>query len=202
MTDSPRKTSTRRPRIAALVTEYRKYSHGQNIVDRLMGGYGWESSWHYPELDVVSLYVDQFPESDLSRERVARYSDLEIYPTITEALILGRDQLAVDGVLLIAEHGQYPKNEQGQTLYPRYEFFREIADVFRHSGRSVPLFCDKHLSWNWEWAREMVATSRQLGFPLMAGSSVPVSRRIPSIDLPWGAEIEEIVGVGVGGIDS
>jgi hypothetical protein len=202
MTDSPHKTSARRPRIAALVTEYRKYSHGQNIVDRLMGGYGWESGWHYPELDVVSLYVDQFPESDLSRERVARYPDLEIYPTITEALILGGDQLAVDGVLLIAEHGQYPKNEQGQTLYPRYEFFREIADIFRRSGRSVPVFCDKHLSWNWEWAREMVATSRQLGFPLMAGSSVPVSRRIPSIDLSWGAEIEEIVGIGVGGIDS
>ena len=26
-------------------------------------------------------------------------------------------------------------------------------------------------------------------------------RRIPSIDMPWGAEIEEIVSVGVGGID-
>ena len=202
MTDSSRKAPTGRPRVAALVTEYRKYSHGQNIVDRLLGGYGWESRWHYPELDVVSLYVDQFPESDLSREREARHPDLKIYPTIAEALTLGGSQLAVDGVLLIAEHGQYPQNEQGQTLYPRYEFFQEAVGVFRRSGRSVPIFCDKHLSWNWEWAREMVATSHQLGFPLMAGSSVPVSRRVPSVDLPWGTEVEEIVGVGVGGIDS
>ena len=200
--DSSRKTPTRRPQIAALVTEYRKYSHGQNIVDRLLDGYGWESRWHYPELDVVSLYVDQFPESDLSRERATRHPGLEIYPTIPEALTRGGGQLAVDGVLLIAEHGQYPRNEQGQTLYPRYEFFRETVDVFRSSGRSVPVFCDKHLSWNWEWAQEMVATSRELSFPLMAGSSVPVSRRVPSIDLPWGAHVEEIVGVGVGGIDS
>ena len=201
-TNRPGERRGTRPRVAALVSEYRKYSHGQNIVDRLMGGYGWESRWHRPALDVVSLYVDQFPENDLSREREARHPDLRIYPSVTEALTLGRDRLAVDGVLLIAEHGDYPKNEQGQTLYPRYEFFRETVDVFRASGRSVPVFCDKHLSWNWEWASEMVATSRELSFPLMAGSSVPVSRRVPSIDLPWGARVEEIVGVGVGGIDS
>ena len=194
--------ATRRPRVAALVTEYRKYSHGQNIVDRLIGGYGWGTRWHHPELDVVSLYVAQFPESDLSREREARHEDLRIYPTIAEALTLGGSKLDVDGVLLIAEHGVYPKNEQGQTLYPRYEFFQQTADVFRSSGRSVPVFCDKHLSWNWEWAQEMVAISGELGFPMMAGASLPISRRVPSIDLPWGAETEEIVGVGVGGIDS
>jgi hypothetical protein len=194
--------AARRPRVAALVTEYRKYSHGQNIVDRLMGGYGWGSRWHQPELDVVSLYVDQFPESDLSRERETRHDDLRIYPTIAEALTLGGNELDVDGVVLIAEHGVYPKNEQGQTLYPRYEFFRQTVDVFRASGRSVPVFCDKHLSWNWEWAQEMVAISHELDFPFMAGSSVPISRRVPSVDLPWGAETEEIVGVGVGGIDS
>lgn len=193
---------TKRPKVAALVTEYRKYSHGQNIVDRLMGGYGWETRWHRPELDVVSLYVDQFPESDLSRERVDRHPDLEIYPTIAEALTLGGESLAVDGVLLIAEHGDYPKNEKGQTLYPRYEFFQQTVEVFRQSGRSAPVFCDKHLSWNWDWAREMVDTSRELGFPFMAGSSLPVCRRIPSVDMPLGAEIEEMVVVGVGGIDS
>lgn len=194
--------ASKRPQIAALVTEYRKYSHGQNIVDRFLGGYGWGSRWYHPEVDLVSLYVDQFPESDLSRERVARYPDLKLYPTIAEALTQGQNQLAVDGVLLIAEHGQYEKNEKGQTLWPRYEFFKETVDVFRSSGRSVPLFCDKHLSWNWDWAEEMVRTSHELGFPMFAGSSLPVCRRIPSIDMPWGADVEEIVSVGVGGIDS
>ena len=143
----------RRPRVAALVTEYRRYSHGQNIVDRLLGGWGWESGWHHPALDIVSLYVDQFPASDLSREREARHEDLRIYPTIGEALTRGGNELDVDGVLLIAEHGEYPLNEQGQTLYPRYEFFQQLTAVFRASGRSVPVFCDKHLSWNWDQAR-------------------------------------------------
>ncbi|MCZ6873316.1 MAG: hypothetical protein O7G88_07250, partial [bacterium] len=139
--------------------------------------------------------------SDLSRERVARYPALKMYPTIAGALTLGGSQLAVDGILLIAEHGQYPNNEKGQTQYPRYQFFRQVVDVFRASGRSVPVFCDKHLSWKWEWALEMVETSRELGFPLLAGSSLPVCRRIPSIDMPWGSQVEEIVSVGVGGID-
>ena len=202
MNDIAQNTSPGRPRIAALVTEYRRYAHGQNIVDRLMGGYGWEGRWHYPELDVVSLYVDQFPENDLSREREARWPDLNIYPTIAEALTLGGSELAVDGVLIIAGHGDYLLNEQGQTLYPRYEFFRETVEVFRRSGRSVPVFNDKHLSWNWTWAEEMVRTSREMGFPLMAGSSIPVCWRIPAIDLPWGAEIEEMLVIGVGGIDT
>jgi hypothetical protein len=104
-------------------------------------------------------------------------------------------------VLLIAEHGRYPKNEKGQTLWPRYEFFMKTVDVFRASSRSVPVFCDKHLSWKWKWAEDMVEASRELGFPMFAGSSLPVCRRIPSVDLPWGAEVEEIVSVGVGGID-
>ena len=196
------KSTAKRPKIAALVTEYRRYSHGQNIVDRLMGGYGWESCWHYPQLDIVSLYVDQFPESDLSRERVERHPDLKMCSTIAEALTLGGGELAVDGVLLIAEHGDYPVNEKGQMLYPRYEFFQQTVEVFRNSGRSVPVFCDKHLSWNWDCAREMVDTSRELDFPFMAGSSLPVSRRIPSVDLPWQAEVEEMLVVGVGNIDS
>ena len=76
-----------------------------------------------------------------------------------------------------------------------------IVDVFRNRGRSVPVFNDKHLSWNWEQALEMVETSRELGFALMAGSSLPVCWRIPSIDMPWGATAEELVSVGVGGID-
>ena len=58
--------------------------------------------------------------------------------------------LAVDGVLLIAEHGDDPANEKGQKLYPRYELFEQILSVFRNSGRTVPVFNNKHLSWNWD----------------------------------------------------
>jgi hypothetical protein len=78
-------------------------------------------------------------------------------------------------------------------LYPRYEFFQKIVDVFKKSGRSVPVFCDKHLSYDRTKAAEMVATSREMNFPLMAGSSLPVTWRRPELELPLGVKMKEAV---------
>ncbi|HEV7999350.1 MAG TPA: hypothetical protein VGP63_05690 [Planctomycetaceae bacterium] len=197
---NPRPTS--RLRLAAVVTEYRKFSHAEHIVDRFLYGYGWEGRHHKPDMDVLSLYVDQRPAGDLSRARAAEFPKLRVVPTIADALTDGGRTLSVDGVLLIGEHGNYPRNEKGQTLYPRYEFFAQIIDVFRKSGQSVPIFNDKHLSWSWDRAQEMVATSRALGFPLMAGSSLPVTRRLPAIDFPYRAEATEVMAIGYGNVDS
>ena len=191
----------RRPRIAALTTIYHKYSHSQHIVDRFLDGYGWESRHHRPPMDVVALYVEQVGENDLSRERARRHPEMKIYPTIADALTQGGSELAVDGVLLIGEHGKYPVNEKGQKLYPRYEYFKQVVEVYRQSGKTAPLFNDKHLSWNWDYARDMADTAKQMGFGFMAGSSLPVTWRQPSVDLPWGAEVEEAVSVWAGGID-
>lgn len=193
----------KRPKVAAIATVYHKYSHAQHIVDRFLEGYGWNSRHHRPPMDLVSLYVDQVnPENDLSADRARRFPQLKIYPTIADALTLGTSSLAVDGVVLIGEHGNYQTNAKGQRQYPRYEFFKQIAAVYRLSGRSAPVFNDKHLSWKWEWAKEMYDLSRELDFGFMAGSSLPVTWRTPALDLPWGAEVEEGMCVGYGGVDS
>ena len=197
-----RPSGKKRPQIAAIVTEYRRWSHAEHILDRFLWGYGWDGRHHYPEMDLVSLYVDQEPENDLSAERTQLFPSLRRYPTIPEALTRGGSKLAVDGVLLIGEHGRYETNEKGQKLYPRYEFFKEIVKVFRDSGRTAPVFNDKHLSWNWDWAKEMVDLARELDFPFMAGSSLSVVPRMPSVDLPLGAEAEEAVSVAVGRPDA
>jgi len=104
-------------------------------------------------------------------------------------------------VLLIGEHGNYPTNEKGQKLYPRYELYQQIIEVFRRSGTSVPVFCDKHLSYSWAKAKKMYDQSRELRFPLMAGSSIPLTVRRPEIDLPLGSRIEHAVGVWYGGVE-
>ncbi len=108
-----------------------RMSHAQHIVDRFLDGYGWNGTHHHPPMDLVALYVDQIGEDDLSRERAMRHPEMEIYPTIAEALTLGGNKLAVDGVVLVGEHGHYPRNDRGQTKYPRYEFFEQITKVFR-----------------------------------------------------------------------
>ena len=191
-----------RPKLAAIITVHRKYSHGQHIVDRFLEGYGWNGAHHHPPMDLVSLYVDQVPKDDLSRDRAARFPAMKIYPSIPEALTLGGSKLAVDGVVIVGEHGDYPRNEKGQTKYPRYEFFQKTLEVFRASGRSVPVFNDKHLSWNWDWAKEMYDASRSMGFAFMAGSSLPVTWRTPSIEMPMGAPVREALTICWGGVDS
>jgi hypothetical protein len=190
-----------RKRLAVVTTEWRYHSHAWHMAERFLVGYPIAGRWHRPPLDVVAAYVDQKPENDLSRKRSEEFG-FPIFPTVAEALRCGGKSLAVDAVLIIGEHGRYPKNEYGQTKYPRYEFFKQVTDVFRRDGRAVPVFNDKHLSWKWEWAKEMVDLSRELRFPLLAGSSLPVTWRMPSIDLPYGAEVEEIVCVAMGGVDS
>ena len=191
-----------RPKLAAVVTTYFKYSHAQHIVDRFLYGYGWMGTHHRPPMDLVSLYVDQVGKDDLSRSRAEQFPSLRICPTIAEALTLGGSKLAVDGVVVVGEHGDYPRNEKGQTQYPRWEFFQQIITVFKDSERSVPMFNDKHLSWNWDWAKQMVDTSREMGFAYMAGSSLPVTWRIPSVEMPLGSRIREALCVGYGGVDS
>jgi hypothetical protein len=191
-----------RPKLAAVVTVYRKYSHAQHIVDRFLDGYGWNSAHHHPAMDLVSLYVDQVGADDLSRERAARHPEMKIYPTIAEALTLGAGKLAVDGVVVVGEHGDYPKTEKGQVQYPRFRFFEEITKVYRDGGRSVPMFNDKHLSWNWNWARQMYDVSREMKFAYMAGSSLPVTWRIPSVEMPLGSRISEALCACYGGVDS
>jgi hypothetical protein len=192
----------KRPKLAAIVTTYFKYSHAQHIVDRFLDGYGWNGAHHMPPMDLMSLYVNQVGDTDLSRERGKRHPSLRLSPNIADALTLGGDKLAVDGVVIVGEHGRYPRNEKGQTKYPRYEFFTEMVKVFKASGRSVPVFSDKHLSWNWDWAKEMYDTSRQMGFPFMAGSSLAVTWRTPQVEMPMGARISEALCVCYGGVDS
>ena len=197
----PARSGARRKKIALLATEVRKYSHAQHFIDRFLEGYGWQGRHHHPPFELAGLYVDQFNEGDLSRERARRHR-VKIYPTIEEALTLGRSQLAVDGVLIIAEHGFYPRTEKGQTRYPRHEFFERTVKVFEASGRAVPVFNDKHLSTDWNECVAMVRASRRLGFPFLAGSSLPVTWRIPSIEVPLNTAMEESVCVCYGGIDA
>jgi hypothetical protein len=191
----------RRPAVAAIVTEYRYYTHADVIVGRILEGYSPNGVRREPRTRIVSMYTDQVPDKDMSRSLAAKHG-FRIWPTVREALTLGGDRLAVDAVLLIGEHGQYPYNDRGQHLYPRYELFEQIVDVMRGSRRAVPLFSDKHLSYSWEKARRMYDWTRELKIPFMAGSSIPVTVRSPYLEIPRGARIEAAVSVGYGPLDA
>jgi hypothetical protein len=190
-----------RKKIAFLGTVVRTHSHAQHFLDRLTEGYAWRGQWATPRVETAGVYIEQFPADDLAHQRARRHG-LRLYPSIAEALTLGGSRLAVDGVVLIGEHGDYPRNDKGQTLYPRYRWFKEVVRVFEESGRVVPVFNDKHLSTSWAECAEMVADSRRLGFPFLAGSSLPVTWRLPALDMPYDADLRESVCLAYGGVDS
>lgn len=190
-----------RRKIALLGTEMRKHSHSQHFIDRMLLGKTWNGTWQPPLVDLASLYIDQFPEGDLAQATAAEH-EVPIFESIEQALTLGGDTLAVDGVVIIAEHGKYPDNDKGQKLYPRYRFFKEVVKVFEKSGRSVPVFNDKHLSTSWKECVEMVEDAKRLGFPFFAGSSLPVTWRLPAFELPHGTPLSESVCVAYGRVDS
>ena len=101
----------------------------------------------------------------------------------------------MDGVLLIAEHGDYPKSSTGNTQYPKRRFWEEILKVFRARNRVVPVFIDKHLADNWTDAKYIYDTAKDLKIPLMAGSSLPGTWRRPPADLKRGKRVREIVAI-------
>ncbi len=186
-------------KIAVVTTVYyRRGSHSEWIAGRLLEGYDYNGKRHEPRVKIVSMYTHQVPENDMSREMAAKHG-FTIYPTVREALTQGGNDLAVDGVVMIGEHGNYHSNIKGQKYYPRWYLYRQIMDVFRKSGRAVPVFTDKHFSVEWNEAKWMYDQSHELGFPLMAGSSLPVIYRIPALELELETPIEKAVALHPGG---
>jgi hypothetical protein len=196
----PKPSTVGRKPLAAICTVYRPLAHAYHIAGRFIQGYARDGAFHVPKEYIRSLYVDQVPENDLSRE-TGRDFGIRLTRSIEDALTDSKGQLAVEGVLLIGEHGNYPRNDKGQILYPRYEMMERIVSVFHKTGQSVPVFNDKHLSYSWARAKQMVQWSQELKFPLMAGSSLPVTWRRPELELQLQTPVEDALVAGYGPIE-
>jgi len=183
-------------KVAAVVTEYRHWSHADVLVGKILEGYNHDGK-EGPNLRLVSLYVDQFPEKDMARDLSKKYG-FTLCDSIAKAVTLGGKAPAVDGVICVGEHGKYPTNARGQVLYPRRRFFEEVCKVFEASKKSVPVFSDKHLSAEWKDAKWVYDRARELFVPLLAGSSLPVTWRRPELKLPKDCELTEAVAIGYG----
>lgn len=212
------RASSRTIRLAVLGNTFQLGSSLQTITDRFLIGYPWEGDWHLPNVQVVSMYIEPRPvtevgpaygpgrvappvEHNVLLEGRANEFNFRICQNIPEALRCGGDKLAVDAVLSVVEQGDYPRNHKDQILYPRYDYFQQCVQVFQTEGRAVPYFNHGSLSFSFQEAHSMVGAAERLDFPMMAGSSLPVTWRIPDVDIPLGAQIEDAVMVGIGGID-
>jgi hypothetical protein len=192
-----------RRKVAAIVTTYYRNSHADVIVGRLLQTDTLDGKGRRSDLDLASLHVEQVSEKrpDVG-QAVAAAQGVRLSKTVEDALTLGGGTLAVDGVLIVAEHGDYPRSSTGSIRYPKRRLFEEVVKVFEKSGRSVPVFCDKHLADTWEDAKWFHDTAKRLGAPLMAGSSLPTLWRRPAADLARGEELAEVVATSYHTLDA
>ncbi len=189
-------TAPKRPRIACLVSYWGlPTSHADWIVNKLLDGYWWHGAYTASRVDVVSVYIHQF-DTSLLGQKVCRAKNIPIFKTVGEAVTLGGNELAVDGVVIVAEHGNYPTDLKGHWLLPRWWIYHQVTEVFERSRRSVPVFNDKHLSYNWDDAKWMFDKSRELKFALTGGSSIPTYFRTPEVELAAGTPLRNSIVVG------
>lgn len=185
--------------VAAVVTIYVKNSHTDVLIGKILEGWKHDGGAG-PDLELASMYVDQFPEGDLSRGMAEKFG-FPICDSIEQSITLGQNRVAVDGVISVGEHGDYPWNDMGQHLYPRRRFFEEITNTLEKHNQIVPVFNDKHPGPVWDDAKWMYERAQQLNIPFMAGSSLPVSYRKPDFDLPMYSDLEGCMAIGYSGLD-
>ena len=182
-------------RVAAIVTTFFSNSHAGVIVPKFLRGFPTDDDLIAPRTQLASLFIDQIHQNDVGRP-IAHEYDIPIYESIRAALTLGGDSLAVDAVLLIGEHGDYPRSALGQEMLPRRYFFEQICGVIAESDRPIPIYNDKHLSYRWDDAHWMYTTAKELGIPLWAGSALPVAWRRPNFEHPLDAPLDEALSIG------
>ena len=126
-------------RVAAVVTEYRHNSHADMIVSRLLLTDMLDGTGRDSPLKLASLYTDQKPPNDISRLLAASHR-FPIKSSIAETLTLGTGKLAVEGVLLVAEHGDLPAIGHGQSSVPQATILgRDSPRVPRQRARGAGL---------------------------------------------------------------
>lgn len=181
-------------RIAVVTTAFIPVSHAAVIVRRWIDPLPSDADyeWPGPRTRLASLFVMQETGGEKGIAACAQHG-IRICCSVGEALTLGTDSLAVDAVMLIGEHGEFPRNELGQKLYPRKQLLDEVLAVFARAGKSVPLFFDKHFSWDPAAARGMYWTLEDRRIRWFGGSSLPYCPFVPAVEVPRDAVFEEVV---------
>ncbi|MEJ7692165.1 hypothetical protein, partial [Daejeonella sp.] len=99
------RTQQAKPRIAVLATYWgATRSHADWLVNKLIDGYWWQGAHMDSRVEVVSLYLHQH-DTSLLGQKVAKAKGIPVFKSITEAVTLGGKELAVDGVVIVGEHG-------------------------------------------------------------------------------------------------
>lgn len=192
-------------RVAVLATVWFEGCHTDVIVPPIVEGWSLDGVDHDTDLEIVSMYLEQVgcvQGADIGLPFLERHG-------IRRALSIGEalrtedgNGLGVDGVIIIGEHGDYELNQYGQQVYPRRRFFDAAVAAMTAAEHYVPIFNDKGLAYSARDAGEMADAARRLGVGYGAGSTIPLSWRVPAgAEWPLGASMDAAVLLGWGPLE-
>ncbi|GGD76950.1 hypothetical protein [Paenibacillus nasutitermitis] len=183
-------------KVAAIITEYWSTNHADVIITKFLDGYTLNGRTYKPTVDIVSMFIDQFPANDMGKDMADKHG-VSLYPSIREALLHGGDTFELDGIIVIGELGEYPENEIGQVLYPRRAFFEECLNVMLEFDRIVPVFTDKGFAIVQEDIEWMYEQIKKHDVPFMSSSVLPFCPQLPrpaAASIPYGAPMHKMLG--------
>jgi len=188
-------------RIAAIITEYWDISHADVIITKMLEGFAMDGHQYTSTLDIVSMYVDKFPDNDIGRSLAAKHH-IPLYGTIEDALKCGGKLFDLDGIIIIGEHGDYPKNELDKILYPRRAFFEACLTVMVEHNRIVPIYSDKGFAVTGEDVEWVYKQIKHYNIPFFSSSVVPFAQQYPaSQPYPNGAPLHKMFGFAYGDVE-
>ena len=188
-------------RVAVIITEYWDICHADVIITKMLNGFSLDGRKYSSSIDIVAMYIEKFPDNDIGKEMAAKHQ-IPLYSTIRETLLNGEVSFDMEGIIIIGEHGDYPDNELGQTLYPRRRMFEECLNVMLEFDRIVPVYSDKGFAVVKEDIDWMYTQIKQHAVPFMSSSVVPFSRRQPiQIPFPNGAPLHKMFGFAYGALE-
>ncbi len=173
--------SIKKPKVAFITTTYSSgSSHSDVIGTKLFLGIPTDKGIEEPQIEEVSFWIDQMAP-DHTGPKIAALNKVPIFDSIEQAMTLGGEEIAVDAVIYVGEHGGYPYNRLGQKMYPRMNHLEQIFRVIDAHNHPIPVFSDKHLSYNWLDCRWIYDRAKELNVPMMAGSSLAYCWRDPML---------------------
>ena len=191
-----------RKKIAAVITSYFPRSHADVIVTKFLKGFPTDDGLLAPEVDVVSMYLDQVHFGDDIGCAIAEEYGVPMFGSINQALTLGGDKLAVDGVLLIGEHGIIRGMRRSNTCIRASIFLSRFAGCSLRRGGlcrclAISIF--------------RIIGTMQSGCAIALGNSMcrlwrgrlfRLHGASRGLSMSWDTEIETAMSVAFGGLDS
>lgn len=162
--------------VAFVLEDFALQTPAQQLLDRFLFGYRRNDAFHKP---------------DGVRVCVARAGGLQLPATAAAAL----SNRAAEAGLQLAELPAAVRDANAVVVIPRADFAspvtESLAAVLTHAQRGTPCFVFGALAPDLASARTLTTLAAARQITLAAGTTLPVTWRLPQVDLPKNAPVDE-----------